>query len=160
MGREFPIVSFTKQKINTSRSKETELVGNDDFMLAISWNPYFLKAQGSRVLDNVLFQDNRRSIILEKNEKSSSSKHTKHITIWYLFITDRVSQGNVSLVWCTTGDMIRDFMTKPLQGALFCKFRYHIMGVIPSQDPGPGKSQPRKAHPGKGKPRKGKEHFF
>jgi hypothetical protein len=31
-------------------------------------------------------------------------------------------------------------MTKPLQGALFRKFRDQIMGVVPAQDPGPGKA--------------------
>jgi hypothetical protein len=36
--------------------------------------------------------------------------------------------------------MIGDFMTKPLQGALFRKFRDQIMGVVPAQDPGPGKA--------------------
>jgi hypothetical protein len=36
--------------------------------------------------------------------------------------------------------MIGDFMTKPLQGALFQKFRDQIMGVVPAQDPGPGKA--------------------
>ena len=35
--------------------------------------------------------------------------------------------------------MTGDFMTKPLQGALFCKFRDHVVGVAPMQDPGPGK---------------------
>jgi hypothetical protein len=34
--------------------------------------------------------------------------------------------------------MIGDFMTKPLQGALFKGFRDQIMGVIPAKDPGPG----------------------
>ena len=38
--------------------------------------------------------------------------------------------------------MIGDFMTKPLQGALFRKFRDQIMGVIPARDPGPGKAKP------------------
>ena len=61
--------------------------------------------------------------------------------------------------------MIGDFMTKPLQGALFRNFRDDIMGVIPAQDPGPGKSQPGKAqtgkvHQGKGKPKKGREYFL
>jgi hypothetical protein len=32
-------------------------------------------------------------------------------------------------------------MTKPLQGALFWKFRDQIMGVVPAQDPGPGKAK-------------------
>jgi hypothetical protein len=36
--------------------------------------------------------------------------------------------------------MIRDFMTKLLQGALFWKFRDQIMGVVPAQDPGPEKA--------------------
>ena len=129
MGRGFPIVSLKKQKLNTRISIETELVGADDFMPEICWTRYFLKAQGYRILDNVLFQDNKSAIILEKNGKASSSKSTKHIKIQYLFITDRVAQGDVSLVWCPTGDMIGDFMTKPLQRDLFRKFRYQIMGV-------------------------------
>ena len=102
---------------------------------------------------------------MENNGKVSSSKRTKHIKIRYLFITDRVVQVGVSLVWCPTGDIIRDFMNKPLQGALIRKFRYQIMGVIPDQDPGTGKSQPGKsqtgkAQPEKGKPKKVKESFF
>ena len=56
--------------------------------------------------------------------------------------------------------MIRDFMTEPLQGALFHKFIDQIMGVIPAQDPGPGKNQPGNSQPGKVKPRKGKEFFL
>jgi hypothetical protein len=35
--------------------------------------------------------------------------------------------------------MIGDYATKPLQGALFRKFRDRIMGVTPSRYPGPGK---------------------
>jgi hypothetical protein len=88
-----------------------------------------------------LFQDNKSTFLLEKNGKASSSKCTKHINIRYFFITDHIYKGNVSLVWCPTGDMIRDFMTKPLQGALFWKFRDKIMGVVPAQDPGPEKAK-------------------
>jgi hypothetical protein len=102
-----------------------------------------MEAQGYQVQDNVLFQDNKSAILLEKNGKASSSKRTKHINIRYFFITERVNKGDVSLVWCPTGDMIGDFMTKPLQGALFRKFRDQIMGVVPARDPGPGKTKPR-----------------
>ena len=153
--RGFPIVNPTKN-LNTCISTETELVGADDFMPEICWTWYFLKAKGYIVLDNILFQDNRSSIIMENNGKASSIKRNKHIKTWYLFITNRVAQDDVSLVWCPTGDMIGEFMTKPPQGALFRKFRDQIMGVIPEQDPGPGKAQPGKAQTGKGKPRKGK----
>jgi hypothetical protein len=94
-----------------------------------------------RIPSSGLFQDNKSAILLEKNGKALSSKHTKHISIWYFFITNRVDKGDVSLVWCPTGDMIRDFMTKPLQGALFLKFRDQIMGVVLAQDPGPRKTK-------------------
>ncbi len=46
MGRGFPIVSSTKQKLNTQSSTESELVGVDDMMPIVVWSWYFLMAQG------------------------------------------------------------------------------------------------------------------
>jgi hypothetical protein len=155
LGRGFPIVSSTKQKLNTRSSTETEIVGTDDFMPAICWTRYFMKAQGYGVKDNVLFQDNKSSILLENNGKASSSKRTKHINIRYLFINNRVKKEEVSVVWCPTGGMIGDFATKPLQGALFRSFRDQIMGVTPERDPGPGKTDSNVGKI-KNKPKKGK----
>jgi hypothetical protein len=97
-------------------------VGADDFMPAICLTWYFMKVQGYAIKDNVLFQDNKSYILLEKNGKASSSKRTKHINIRYFFITDRLSNEEVSVVWCPTEDMIGDYATNPLQGALFWKF--------------------------------------
>jgi hypothetical protein len=158
LGRGFPIVSSAKQKLNTRSSTEMEIVGADDFMPEICWTRYFMKAQGYGVKDNVLFQDNKNSIILEKNGKALSSTRTKHINIRYFFITDRVSKEEVSVVWCPTGDMIGDYATKPLQGALLRKFRDQIMGVTPARDPGPGKTDigVGKTETSKTKPSKGK----
>ncbi len=48
----------------------------------------------------------------------------------------------MSVVWCPTGNMIGDYTTKPLQGAVFKKFRNFIMGVVPIDDLGPEKSKP------------------
>jgi hypothetical protein len=98
LGRGFPIASSTKQKLNTRSSTETEIVGADDFMPAICWTRYFMKAQGYGVKHNVVLQDNKSSILLEKNGKASSSKPMKHINIRYLFITDRVKKEEVSVV--------------------------------------------------------------
>jgi hypothetical protein len=158
LGRGFPIVSSTKQKLNTRSSKETEIVGADDFMPAICWTRYFMKAQVYDVKDTVLFQDSKSSILLEKNGKASRSKRTKRINIRYFFITDRVIKEEVSVVWCPTGDMIGYYATKPLQGALFRNFRYHIMGVTPARDPVPGKTDGGvgKTETNKIKPKEGK----
>jgi hypothetical protein len=45
MGRGFPIVSSTKQKLNTRSSTESELVRVDNMMPIIVWSLYFLMAQ-------------------------------------------------------------------------------------------------------------------
>jgi hypothetical protein len=54
--------------------------------------------------------------------------------------------------------MIGDYATKPLQGALFRKFRDQIMGVTPARDRGPGKTDSGvgKTETKKNKPKKGK----
>jgi hypothetical protein len=95
---------------------------------------------------------------LEKNGKASSTKCTKHINIRYFFITDRFNKEIVSVVWCPTGEMIGDYATKPLQGALFQRFRDQIMVVVPARDPGPEKtdSDVGKSDITKSKPKKGK----
>jgi hypothetical protein len=133
-------------------------VGADDFMPAICWTHYFTEAQGYGVKDSVLFQDKKSSILLEKNGKASRSKRTKHINIRYFFITYRVSKEELSVVWCPAGDMIGDYATKPLQGALFRKFRYHIMGMTPARDLGQGKTDGgvSNTETNKSKPKKGK----
>ena len=41
-----------------------------------------------------------------------------------------IAKVDLKVEWCPTGDMVGDYMTKPLQGPLFCKFRDIIMGVI------------------------------
>jgi hypothetical protein len=103
-------------------------------MSSILWTWYFLKAQGYNVTDNIVFQDNKSSILLERNGKMSSSKCTKHINVRYFFITDRISKGEVQVEWCPTTEMIADFMSKPLQGSVFKKFRDLIMGLLPMKE--------------------------
>jgi hypothetical protein len=130
MGRGFPIVSSTKHKLNTRSSTESELIFVDDMMSLILWTGYFLKSQGYKVSDNVIFQDNKSAMLLEQNGKASSGKRTKHINVRYFFITDRISKGEARVEWCPTKDMVAAFMTKPLQGSAFKKFRDLIMGSL------------------------------
>ena len=130
MGKGFPIVSSTKQKLNTRSSTESELVGVDDMMPSILWTKYFLKAQGYHVNDNIIFQDNKSTMLLERNGKASSSRRTKQINVRYFFITDRIAKGEVRVEWCPTKQMVADFMTKPLQGSAFRNFRNLIMGLL------------------------------
>ena len=128
MGTGYPISASTKQKLNTRSSTESELVGVDDLMPSILWTRNFLEAQGYGVRENIILQDNKSAILLEKNGRASSSKRTKHINVRYFFVTDMIKKGKVSVEWTPTDDMVADFWTKPNQGSLFLKHRDLIMG--------------------------------
>jgi hypothetical protein len=99
------------------------------------WTCYFLLSQGYGIVEILLLQDNKSSILIEKNGKASSGKRTRHINIRYFFITDRVNMKEISIGWCPTKKMVADFMTKPLQGSHFRNSRDYIMGRVRSTKP-------------------------
>ena len=121
-----------KQKLNTSSSTTAELVGVDQVLPLILWTPLFLEAQGYPVMTNKVYQDNRSTILLEKNGKMSSGKRTRALNIRYFMITDQVGRGNVQIEYCPTDNMLGDYMTKGLQGVKFSTFRRRIMGMKPT----------------------------
>jgi hypothetical protein len=129
MGEGAAIAASLKQKINTKSSTEAELVAVDDLMGPILWTNYFLQEQGYRCKDTIIYQDNKSAILLEKNGKHSSSKRTKHINVRYFFITDRINNNEVSVMYRPTDEMVADFFTKPLQGQKFIKFRNQILNI-------------------------------
>ena len=118
-----------KQKLNTKSSTEAELVGVDDTSVLIMWTVLFLHEQGYDVEKNILYQDKKSAILLEKNGKSSSGKRTRALNIRYFFMTDQIEKKNVRVAYCPTDEMVGDYMTKPLQGAKFIQFRKEVMGL-------------------------------
>ena len=81
---------FTKQKLNTRSSTESELVSFDEPLPIILWSRIFAIAQLMNIDDNILYQDNISAIRMENNGKASCTKRTKHIDIRYFYITDKV----------------------------------------------------------------------
>ncbi len=110
---------FQKQKLNTKSSMEAQVIRVDDASLQILWTNYFIKAQGYQIAETKVYQDNQNAILLKKNGRQSSGKRTRHMNIWYFFITDRVKKGEMTIGYCPASEMIGDHFTKPLQGALF-----------------------------------------
>ena len=86
-----------------------------------------MESEGYEIKKNILYQDNKSTIRLERNGKQSSSKRTRAVNIRYFFLTDQIEKGNLTVEHCPTAEMIGDFFTKPLQGAKFEKFRKLIM---------------------------------
>ena len=67
-------------------------------------------------------------ILLKTNGRSSAGKRSQALNIRYFFVTDQVELGNVTIEYMPTDEMWGDFMTKPLQGEKFRKFRALIQG--------------------------------
>ena len=65
---------------------------------------------------------------LEQNGRKSCGQKSRHIDIRYFFMKDRVETEGIKIVYCPTEQMLADFFTKPLQGALFNKFKRVLMG--------------------------------
>jgi len=118
----------SKQKLNTKSSTEAELVGASDYLPHTIWTRMFLLEQGYAIEENIFAQDNQSAMKLEKNGRTSCGRKSRHIDIRYFFMKDRITSEHITVVYCPTGQMIADFFTKPLQGALFARFRKIIMG--------------------------------
>ena len=100
-----------------------------DVLTQLIWTQYFLKEQGYKIHDNVIYQDNQSAIKLENNGRLSSSKRTRHINIRYYFITDIFTNQEASVKFCPTLDIIGYYSTKALQGSQFRRFHYIIIGI-------------------------------
>ena len=117
-----------KQKLNTRSSTEAELIGVDDAATMVLWTKLFMEEQGYNIEENKIYQDNKSAILLETNGRKSAGKRSRALNVRYFFVTDQVEKGNVIIDYCPTDDMIADYMTKPLQGEKFKKFRKMILG--------------------------------
>ncbi|CAJ1931338.1 unnamed protein product [Cylindrotheca closterium] len=117
-----------KQKLNCDSSTHAELIGVHDAMSNILWTRLFMEEQGYPIEKNILYQDNKSSILLETNGRSSAGKRSRALNIRYFFVTDQVELGNITIEHMPTDEMWADYMTKPLQGEKFRKFRAVIQG--------------------------------
>ena len=128
MGRGFFHARSSKQKINTKRSTETELVGVSEYVPFNIWAVNFLHEQGYDMNKNILYQDNQGAMLTEKNGRNSCTGNSRHINIRYFFVKDRIDKNELSVEYCPTELMVADYFTKPLQGSLFKTLRRVIMG--------------------------------
>ena len=92
MGKGVDLSFSINQKLNTANSMEAELVSINDAPGLIMWVKYFMKEQGYTIDSNILFQDNKSTILLAKNGRSLAGKKSKHINNCYFLITDKVQR--------------------------------------------------------------------
>jgi hypothetical protein len=127
LGKGAVISSSTKQKTNSKSACKSELIGVDDNISTMLWSLYSMQEQGINISNIRLYQDNKSTILLENNDKMSSSKRTKHIKAKFFFITDRIEQGDVTVEWLPTDKMWIDVNMKPKTGLAYRRDRAMIM---------------------------------
>ena len=121
----------TKQKLNTKSSTEAEVIGVSDYLPSTIWAMNFMDAQGVSFQTSSVAQDNQSAIKLATNGRASAGHKSRHINIRHFWITDRLKAEGITIHYCPTEQMLADFLTKPLQGSLFRKFRAVLLGHTP-----------------------------
>ena len=103
-----------------------------------------MEAQGYTIENNILYQDNKSTILLENNGRMSAGKNSKRIKNRFFLITDKVVQGDLKIEHKGTDEMWGDVNTKPTQGKRFRVMRAEVMGVSVDYD---DDDERRRTHP-------------
>ena len=135
MGKGAMINISKKLGLVTNSSTETEIVSTGERMPKCTWFRYFRIAQGEPIVEDILMQDNKSTMLLQKNGIFSVGKGSKHIHVRYFFVTDKIEKKELKLIYCPTEKMTADFSTKPVQGSKFVEFRDAMQGIRPEDYP-------------------------
>jgi hypothetical protein len=131
VGRGTVLSMSKKQSIVTKSSTEAEIVAVSDMLSPVIGLREFLMAQGySDLGPAIVGQDNINSMAMMEKGKTDNFR-SKHINVRYFFMKDRIANKEVKFVHVPTLETLADFMTKPLQGALFRKLRDLLLGKDP-----------------------------
>ena len=83
MGKGAMMSMSRKQKLNTKSSTISELVGADDATTLMLWTKLFMEEQGYKIDENILYQDNKSAILLERIGRKSAGKQSHALNVRY-----------------------------------------------------------------------------
>ena len=119
----------SKQSIVTKSSTEAELVALSDSANQGLHVRTFLIGQGHTVGAMTVYQDNTSCMALVERGRSGAER-TRHISIRYFWLRERVDNKEATVVHKGTAEMYANLLTKPLQGAQFVYERGCLTGWI------------------------------
>ena len=135
MGKGAIVNVSRRHKLNVGSSTESELVNIAAVLGVMIWCKYFMEAQGYTIDNNLLYQDNKSTILLlANNGRMSAGKASRHIHHRFFLITDKIEKRDVAVEHRGTKEMWADGTTKPLQGTGFRLFRSKVMGIPANYD--------------------------
>ena len=107
-------IKLSHQNINTRSSTEYKITVVDNHISDVLYSMLVLDSQGYIIEDNLIFQDNHISMLMENNGKYSRGKKTRHIDMCYFCITVIIYKKEVSIGYFPTEETIGDLFSKPL----------------------------------------------
>jgi hypothetical protein len=108
--------SSKKQEIISLLTTEAEYVAMTHASKELIWLRTLIgQTFGDIIGPTTLHSDNQSVIALTKDHQYHA--HTKHIDIRFHFIRWIIEEGKIKLVYCPTGDMLADTLTKLLLSA-------------------------------------------
>ena len=127
IGRSTVSWSSRKQATVAKSSTEAEYVALSSATQEAVWLRRLMEDLGKHLnVPTTIYEDNQGAIELAKNAKYHN--RTKHIDICHHFVRERVVSNEIRVIYCPTGDMVADIMTKGLAKLSFEKLR-DLLGV-------------------------------
>ena len=120
----------SKRQLTVARSStEAEYMALSATAQECIWLRRLLRDFGASDNDKptTIYEDNNGAIELSKNPKFHN--RTKHIDVAYHFTREKVASNDLSVIHCSTEEMVADIMTKGLGRIKFEKFR-DMLGVV------------------------------
>ena len=125
IGNSLIIAKSSKQKIVTVNSTESELVALSDYADLILKLDEFMKVQRVNTYTPIIYQDNISTIHIVSN--NNDKWRNIYIRGRRNKVNQYINDGHLVIDHISTGAMIADLLTKPLQGALFRKLKYQLL---------------------------------
>ena len=101
MGKGALINMVKKIGLVMSSLTETEIVSTSERIInQCTWFRYLQEAQGERVREDLLMQDNKSCILLQKSYPFSVKKGSNHIHVRYFLTADKVERKELKILFC------------------------------------------------------------
>ena len=106
-----------KQRMVAKDSTEGELIGLTDAVDGVMRLDEFLREQGYVMDLPLIYQDNQSTICLVT--QGGGKYRSVHLRVRQCRVKEMIDLGKLIVAYMSTGNMVADVLTKPLQGALF-----------------------------------------
>lgn len=106
-----------KQPIVALSSTEAEFISAADCCKELLYLKGVLKELLNKTVNTEMYIDNQSALRLIKT--GVFNRRSKHIDVRFHFISEKVIENNINIIYCNTNDQIADIFTKPLGAIKF-----------------------------------------